>query len=67
MAFHMFKDMDLVEQIHIFGVSNIHTFELLISQMRLFGVIFNYTEPLMYYLNEKFSFLICFGLLGILG
>ena len=35
MAFLGFKDMDLVEQIHIFGISNIHTFEPKIILIRL--------------------------------
>ena len=45
MAFHRFKDMDLIEQIDIFGLSNIHTFEPNISLIRLFSLIFNYAKP----------------------
>ena len=42
MDFHRFKDMDLVEPVHIFGFSNIHTFgpsiSLIVYQMgRLCG------------------------------
>ena len=36
-----FKDMDLVEQVHIFGLADIHTFEPDISLIRLFNLIFN--------------------------
>ena len=32
--------MDLVEQVHIFGLSNIHTFEHNINLIRLFSLIF---------------------------
>ena len=39
MAFNRFKDTDFVEQVHIFGLSNIHTFE---PNIRL---IFNQTNP----------------------
>ena len=38
-AFHRFKDMDLVKKVHIFGLSNIHTFELNIILIRLFSLI----------------------------
>ena len=37
--------MDLVEQIHIFGLSNIHTYGSNISLIRLFNLIFNYAKP----------------------
>ena len=37
--------MDLVEQIHIFGLTNIHTFGANVSLIRLFKLIFNYTKP----------------------
>ena len=43
-AFHRFKDMDLVEQVHIFGLSNIHTYGSNISLIRLFSLIFNFVE-----------------------
>ena len=46
-AFHRFKDMDLVEQIHIFGLSNILTFETNISLIGLFRLIFNNAKPQM--------------------
>ena len=36
-----FKDMDLVEQVHIFGLTNIHN----ISLMRLFSQMLNYAKP----------------------
>ena len=41
---HRFKDMDLVEHVPIFGLSNIHTFEPNISLIRLFSLIFNYAK-----------------------
>ena len=44
-AFYRFKDIDLVEQVHIFGLSNIHTFKSNISLIRLFSLIFNYAKP----------------------
>ena len=37
--------MDLVEQVHIFGLSNIHTFEPNISLIRPFSLILNYAKP----------------------
>ena len=36
--------MDLVEQVHIFGLSNIHTYGSNISLIRLFSLIFNYAK-----------------------
>ena len=36
--------MDLVEQVHIFGLSNFHTFEPNIRQIRLFSLIVKYTN-----------------------
>ena len=41
--------MDLVEQVHTFGLSNIHILEPNISLIRLFSPIFNYAKPL----NDK--------------
>ena len=37
--------MDLVEQVYIFGVSNIHTSEPNISLTSLFSLIFNFAKP----------------------
>ena len=45
MAFRRFKDMDLVEQVHNFGLSNIHTYGSNISLIRLLSLIFNYAKP----------------------
>ena len=39
MAFHKFKNMDLVEQVHIFGLLNFHTNGSNISLIRLFSLI----------------------------
>ena len=39
--------MDLVEQVHIFGLSNIHTFEPNISLIKLV-LIFNYAKPRLF-------------------
>ena len=36
--------MDLVEQVHIFGLANIHTFEPNINLIRLFTLMFNYAK-----------------------
>ena len=36
--------MGLVEQVHIFGLSNIHTSEPNISLNRVFSLIFNYAK-----------------------
>ena len=48
MDFHRFKDMDLVEQVHIFGLSNIHTFGPNVSQIRLFSLMLNYAKPQLF-------------------
>ena len=40
----MFKDMDLVEQVHIFGLSNTHAYGSYLSLSSLFGLIFNYEK-----------------------
>ena len=37
--------MDLVEQVHIFGLANIHTFGPNINLIRLFTLMFNYANP----------------------
>ena len=39
MDFHRLRDMDLVELIHIFSLTNIHTFGPIISLIRLFILI----------------------------
>ena len=39
--------MDLVEQVHTFGLSNIHTFGPNISLIRLFSLIFYNAKPRM--------------------
>ena len=44
MASRRFKGMDIVEQMHVFGFTNIHTFEPNISLTRLFGLFFNYAK-----------------------
>ena len=44
MAFQRFQDMDHVEQVNIFGLSNIHTFETNVSLSRIFIQIFNHTK-----------------------
>ena len=46
-AFHRFKCVGLVDQVHICGLSNIHNFEPNISLIRLFSLIFNYEKPQM--------------------
>ena len=45
LAFYKFKDLDFVEQVHIFGLSNIHIYGSNISLIRLFSLIFNYAKP----------------------
>ena len=47
----MFKDMGLVEQVHIFGLTNIHAFGPIISLIRLFSLMLNYVKPRM--LNKR--------------
>ena len=47
MYFHGLKVMDLVEQVHIFGLTNIHTFEPNINLIRLFSLKLNYAKPRM--------------------
>ena len=44
MDFRRFKVMDLVEQVHIFGLTNIHTFGHNISLIRLFSLMLNYAK-----------------------
>ena len=39
--------MDLAEQVHIFGLTNIHTFGPNISLIRLFSLMLNYAKPRM--------------------
>ena len=34
--------------VHVFGFTNIHTFELNISLIRLFSLIFNHAKPRLY-------------------
>ena len=41
MDFHRFKDMDLVELVHIFGLTNIRTF----GPIGLFSLMLNYAKP----------------------
>ena len=41
MDFHKFKFMDLVEEVHIFGLTNIHTFGPNVSLIRLFRIMQN--------------------------
>ena len=48
MDFRRFKDMDPVEQVHIFGLANIHTFGPIISLIRLFGLVLNYAKPRLF-------------------
>ena len=43
--------MDLVEQIHIFGLTNIHTFGPNISLIRLFSLMLNYAKPRLFALQ----------------
>ena len=45
--------MDFVEQVHLFGFSNIHTFESNISLIRLFSLIFNYSKLRTFVLTSK--------------
>ena len=43
--FHRFNEMDLVEQVHFFGLSNIHTYGSNISLISLFSLMLNYAKP----------------------
>ena len=46
--------MDLVEQVHIFGLSNINSFERNITLIGLFSLIFNYAKPrLIFFYDSK--------------
>ena len=62
MAFIRFKDMELVEQVHVFGFTNIHTFEPNSSLIRLFSLIFNYANPWIF--NRWFMYLLLLVLNG---
>ena len=44
--------MDLVEQVHISGFSNIHTFGPNIGLIRPFSLIFNYAKPRLMQLDQ---------------
>ena len=48
LAFYRFN---LVEQVHIFGLSNIHTYGYNISLIRLVSLIFNYAKPRIKFQN----------------
>ena len=37
--------MDFVDQVHIFGLTSIHTYGSNIKLIRLFSLIFNYAKP----------------------
>ena len=37
--------MDLVEQVHTFGLTNIHTFGPNFSLIKLFSLMLNYAKP----------------------
>ena len=70
MDFQRFKVMDLVELIHIFGLTNIHTFGPKISLIRLFSLMFNYAKPRMFtykiarhFLTVEFGSLRCIRLM----
>ena len=39
--FNFFKDMDLLERVHIYGLSKIHSFDPNFSLIRLFKSNFN--------------------------
>ena len=45
--------MGVVEQVHIFGLTNIHTFEENNSLIWLFSLIFNYAIPRMSVLKNS--------------
>ena len=53
MPFHRLRDVDLAEQVHIFGLLNIHSFGPKISLKRLFSLIFNYAKPQLMYYNKE--------------
>ena len=46
--------MDLVEQIHIFGLANIRTFGPIISLIRLFSLMLNYAKPRLFLSKETY-------------
>ena len=48
LAFYSFKDMDLVEQGHIFALLNIITYGSSISLIRLISLIFNFAKPQLF-------------------
>ena len=55
LVFHRFKDMDLVEQGHVFGLTNIHTFEPNINLIRLFSLIFKHAKTPINIIQNKWS------------
>ena len=52
MAFNRLKDMDHTGQVHIFDFSSIHTFELNISLIKLFSLIFKFAKPQIGFLHN---------------
>ena len=51
--------MGIVEQVHIFGFTNIHTFGPNISLIKLFSLILNYAKPRLldlYSIRDAFAF-----------
>ena len=50
--------MDLAEQVHIFGLTNMHTFGLNISLIRLFSLMLNYAKPRIFRNFEYYNLLI---------
>ena len=43
--------MDLVEQVHVLGFTNIHTFGLNFSLIRLFSLMLNYAKARLFRLS----------------
>ena len=41
--------MDLVEQVHFFGLTNTQTFGLIISLIRLLTIVLDYAKPRILY------------------
>ena len=56
MDFQKLKNMDIVEQFHIFGLTNVHTFGTYISKIRLFSLMLNYAKPRVIDSNPKGNF-----------
>ena len=58
MDLHRSKDMDLFQQVHSFGLTNIHTFGPIITLIRLFSAMLNFAKSLLSALTKSKGFVL---------